>query len=240
MKEILLFVLLLTIQPANYSAFEEDTNTDMPSAESPDPYQLFTEMGLENIVNFVAFQQAAIGYSQIKEKKKEIITLIDFTKPSTEERFYVLDMKNRKLLFSSIVSHGKNSGGLYATSFSNQKGSYKSSLGFYVTENTYQGRNGYSLVLKGLEKGINDRAKERAIVIHGAPYANPAIIASGGRLGRSQGCPALPQKTSQTIINTIKDGSLLFIFANNGNYLAQSSVLNSDHFNRSEANKIAF
>lgn len=229
MKELLLIVLLLTVQPVSFSATEENINTLPPSEASSDPYQLFTEMGLENVVNYVAFQQAIIGYRQIKERKKEIITLIDFTKPSTEERFYVLDIKNRKMLFSSIVSHGKNSGELYATSFSNQIGSYKSSLGFYVTENTYQGRNGYSLVLKGLEKGINDRAKERAIVIHGAPYANPTVIAAGGRLGRSQGCPALPQKTSKTIINTIKDGSLLFIYANNGNYLAQSSVLKSTH-----------
>lgn len=232
MKEILLIVVLLAIRPVNHSIVEESTNSSASlPVESSDPYLLFTEMGLENVVNYVAFQQAVIGYQRIKEKKKDIITLIDFTKPSTEERFFVFDMKNRKMLYSSIVSHGRNSGGLYATSFSNQKGSYKSSLGFFVTENTYQGRNGFSLVLKGLEKGINDRAKERAIVIHGAPYANPAIIASGGRLGRSQGCPALPQKTSRTIINTIKDGSLLFIYANNGNYLAQSSVLKNERFN---------
>lgn len=92
-------------------------------------------------------------------------------------------MRHKKLLFSSLVSHGKNSGGNYATSFSNENGSLKSSLGFFLTENTYQGKNGYSLVLNGLEKGINDRAKERAIVIHGAAYSNPSVIASSGSAG---------------------------------------------------------
>lgn len=98
-------------------------------------------------------------------------------------------------------------------------------MGFFLTENTYQGKNGYSLVLNGLEKGINDRAKERAIVIHGAAYSNPSVIASSGRLGRSFGCPALPQSVSKPIINTIKGGSLLFIYANNKNYLSYSPIL---------------
>lgn len=225
MRKLFLIVLLFTIRPVSYSAIEEKNVPD--ASVYIDPYQLFTDMGLENKVNFVAFQEAVTGYNKIKEKKKEIITLVDFTKPSTDERFYVLDMKNRKLLYSSVVSHGRNSGGLYATSFSNKRGSFKSSLGFFVTRNTYQGKNGYSLVLDGLEKGINDRAKERAIVIHGAPYSNPSVIASTGRLGRSLGCPALPQKVSRHIINAIKDGSLLYIYANNNNYMAQSSFFST-------------
>lgn len=187
--------------------------------------QLYQEMQLDGVVNFEAFEQAITGYHKIKDKTKEILTLVDFSKPSTEERFYVFDMRHKKLLFSSLVSHGKNSGGNYATSFSNENGSLKSSLGFFLTENTYQGKNGYSLVLNGLEKGINDRAKERAIVIHGAAYSNPSVIASSGRLGRSFGCPALPQAVSKPIINTIKGGSLLFIYANNKNYLAYSPIL---------------
>lgn len=187
--------------------------------------QLYQEMQLEGVVNFETFEQAITGYHKIEDKTKEILTLVDFSKPSTEERFYVFDMRHKKLLFSSLVSHGKNSGGNYATSFSNENGSLKSSLGFFLTENTYQGKNGYSLVLNGLEKGINDRAKERAIVIHGAAYSNPSVIASSGRLGRSFGCPALPQAVSKPIINTIKGGSLLFIYANNKNYLAYSPIL---------------
>ncbi len=133
-------------------------------------------------------------------------------------------MEKKQLLYSSVVSHGRNSGENYATSFSNQNGSYKSSLGFYLTENTYQGGNGYSLILNGLEKGINDKAKERSIVVHGASYANPTVAASG-RLGRSLGCPALPTKLAKPIINTIKDGSVMFIYANNSSYLAQSDIL---------------
>ena len=134
-------------------------------------------------------------------------------------------MRQRKLLFSSVVSHGKNSGENYATSFSNEYGSYKSSLGFYLTVSTYQGKNGYSLILDGLEKGINDRARERAIVMHGAAYANPSVVSKGGRLGRSFGCPAVPQALSRPIIDTIKGGSVMYIYAEAPDYLAHSSVL---------------
>lgn len=197
-----------------------------PSAPAVSSCQLlYNEMGLDGVVNYDAFEKAVAGYNKIEQKSKEILTLVDFSKPSTEERFYVFDMRHKKLLFTSLVSHGKNSGGNYATSFSNKTGSLKSSLGFFLTENTYQGRNGYSLVLNGLEKGINDKAKERAIVIHGAAYSNPSVIASSGRLGRSFGCPALPLAVSKPIINTIKGGSLLFIYANNQNYLSYSPIL---------------
>lgn len=221
-----LFYLILLFLPAGYSSTRSSIEIAPVVSESQ---SLYEEMHLQGQVNYTAFQEVFAGYTKLDVKKKDIVTLIDFTKPSTEERFYVLDLKNKKMLFSSLVSHGRNSGDKYATSFSNEYGSYKSSLGFYVTENTYQGKNGYSLILDGLEKGINDRAKERAIVIHGAPYSNPSVIASGGRLGRSFGCPALPQATSQLIINTIKDGTLLYIYADNKNYLSQSPVLSSSH-----------
>jgi hypothetical protein len=221
MRKLFLIILLFAIRPVSYSISEE--KTIIHTSTDVDPYQLYTEMQLEKMINYVAFQQAVLGYNKIQEKKKDVITLIDFTKPSSEERFYVLDIKQKKLLFTSVVSHGRNSGDLYATSFSNANGSYKSSLGFFITQHTYQGKNGYSLVLDGLEKGINDRAKQRAIVIHGASYSNPSVIASSGRLGRSLDCPALPQDTSRKIINTIKEGSLLYIYANNGDYLARST-----------------
>ncbi|MDR0743927.1 MAG: murein L,D-transpeptidase catalytic domain family protein [Tannerella sp.] len=187
--------------------------------------ELYHETGLSETVNYAAFLQAITGYSKIKERKKDLLTLIDFTKPSTEKRLYVIDVKNKKLLFTSYVAHGRNSGGNYATSFSNQSGSYKSSLGFYLTESVYQGKNGYSLLLTGLEKNINDKARERAIVMHGAPYANPAVIKSSGRLGRSLGCPALPEAVSKPIIDAIKEGSLLYIYANSPDYLALSTIL---------------
>ena len=153
------------------------------------------------------------------------LTLIDFSKPSTEKRLYVFDMDRKKLLFHSVVSHGKNSGGNYATSFSNEYGSYKSSLGFYLTDSPYQGKNGYSLLLDGLEKGINDRARQRAIVVHGAAYADPSVARSAGRLGRSFGCPAVPKNLSKPIIDAIKGGSVIFIYAESPDYLAHSSIL---------------
>ena len=191
--------------------------------------RLYADIKLENIINYPLFERAIAGYKEIDTKNRDIITIIDFSKPSTEDRFFVIDLKQKKLLYKSVVSHGKNSGDKYARSFSNENGSYKSSLGFYVTENTYNGKNGYSLVLNGLEKGINDRAKERAIVIHGAAYSNPSMITSFGRLGRSLGCPALPQSINQSVINTIKDGTLLYIYANDQNYLAQSRILTNNH-----------
>lgn len=187
--------------------------------------ELYASMRLEGIVNYKAFRQAVEGYKKIGNRHRDILTLIDFSKPSTEKRLYVFDMKNRKMLYNSLVSHGRNSGENYATSFSNEYGSYKSSLGFYLTETTYSGGNGYSLILNGLEKGINDRAKERAIVVHGASYANPSVIKGGGRLGRSLGCPALPEKVSRPIIDAIKGGSVMYIYAEKPEYFAQSEIL---------------
>lgn len=183
---------------------------------------LFNEMKLNGIVDFSTFKKAIDGYHKIHDKRKEVLTLIDFTKPSTQERMFVFDMDNKQLLYSSVVSHGKNSGANYATEFSNEVGSYKSSLGFYITENTYSGRNGYSLRLNGLERGINDKAMERAIVVHGASYADPNSAVKAGRLGRSFGCPAIPLSVTEPIINTIKDGSVLFIYADNKDYVSNS------------------
>lgn len=194
-------------------------------SEVDDCAELYASMRLEGIVNYKAFRQAVEGYKKIGNRHRDILTLIDFSKPSTEKRLYVFDMKNRKMLYNSLVSHGRNSGGNYATSFSNEYGSYKSSLGFYLTETTYSGGNGYSLILNGLEKGINDRAKERAIVVHGASYANPSVIKGGGRLGRSLGCPALPEKVSRPIIDAIKGGSVMYIYAEKPEYFAQSEIL---------------
>lgn len=186
---------------------------------------LYRSMQLEGVVGWKAFRQAVAGYYKIAGRKREVLTLIDFSRPSTEKRLFVFDMRQGKLLFSSVVSHGKNSGGTYATSFSNEYGSYKSSLGFYLTETTYQGKNGYSLILNGLEEGINDRARERAIVMHGAAYADPSLVSRGGRLGRSFGCPAVPQRLARPIIDAIKDGSVMYIYADTSDYLARSSVL---------------
>ncbi|MCE5205046.1 MAG: murein L,D-transpeptidase catalytic domain family protein [Porphyromonadaceae bacterium] len=182
-------------------------------------------MKLEEVIHFDAFKAAYTGYKKLNKQNNPLLTLIDFNLPSTEKRMYVLDMTRKEVLFVSYVSHGRNSGENYATSFSNRNGSHQSSLGFYRTGGTYQGSNGYSLLLDGLEKGINDQARARAIVIHGADYCSEAVIRSSGRLGRSFGCPALPIKLAKPIINAIKGGSLLFIYANQADYLAKSEVI---------------
>lgn len=199
------------------------------SNETPWPAEsevLYTEMRLENTITYDVFKLAYQGFKKIEDRKKDILSIVDFSLPSTQKRLLVLDMNTHKVLFNSHVAHGKNSGWNYATTFSNKVGSYQSSLGFYITENTYQGGNGYSLILEGLEVGFNDKAKERAIVIHGADYCEASVISSSGRLGRSLGCPALPPKLSRPVIDTIKGGSVLFIYAEDSKYLAQSSYLN--------------
>lgn len=224
MQRIFIYLLLFVI-PISKSNTEVKTMDKVEENNTvSECYQLYSDMHLQNEIGYKAFEEAYAGYKKIKQAKKDVITLIDFTKPSTENRLFVLDLKAKRVLFSSLVSHGKNSGEKYATSFSNNNNSHQSSLGFYLTENTYQGKNGYSLILNGLEKGINDHAKARAIVIHGAAYANESVVKCG-RLGRSFGCPALPQNLSRPIINTIKDGSLLFIYADNEMYRKQSPVL---------------
>ncbi len=186
-------------------------NPDSAVKISTDSRRLYHELNLKDVVGFPAFEEALKGFRQF-EQERAILTLIDFTKPSTEQRLCVIDLEEQQTLFKSHVSHGRNSGGNYAVSFSNQPQSFKSSLGFFRTGDTYYGKNGYSLILEGLEKGKNDKAKERAIVMHGAKYADPAVIKKQGRLGRSLGCPALPPAVSQEIINTIKQGTLLYIY----------------------------
>jgi hypothetical protein len=139
--------------------------------------------------------------------------IFDVTKPSTEKRFYVLDLKGKKLLYHCLAAHGKGSGENNANLFSNTPNSMKTAPGFYLTLSTYSGKHGYSLKLRGLEKGINDNAEKRAIVIHGADYVSDDFIKVHGRIGRSWGCPALPVGLSKEIIDCIKDGTLLYIFA---------------------------
>lgn len=187
--------------------------------------ELYKELGLESKLDYSVFEKAYKGYEKIPGKKKEVLTIVDYAKPSTQERFFVVDLNKKKVLISSHVAHGRNSGGNIATSFSNKTSSYKSSLGFYLTENTYMGGNGYSLVLDGLEKGINDKAKERYIVIHGADYANPKIAKSQGRLGRSLGCPALPKNVYKEAINLIKGGSVVFVNGNDPSYFDKSQYV---------------
>ncbi len=178
-----------------------------------------------------AFEYALKGYNYLLQKNKlqknSLLTIVDYSKASFEKRLYVLDMKAGRIIFNTLAAHGKNSGLVYATDFSNTVSSLKTSLGFFVTGKTYCGANGYSLKLEGCEKGINDKANQRAIVMHGAPYVSENYIEKNGYLGRSHGCPAIPEKASKQIIDIIKNGSCVFLYYPQKKYTAQSKILNS-------------
>jgi len=183
-------------------------------------HQLYADCRVEKFLSFEVFNMAFTGYNKMEGiRKKNIITIIDYSKSSSEERMFVVDVDKRLLLFHCQVAHGKNSGEDIAVSFSNEPNSLQSSLGFFLTAETYTGENGYSMKLDGLEKGINDNARSREIVIHGADYVSEDFIKKYGRLGRSWGCPALPQTIAKEVIDVISNGSCLFIFGEDIGYI---------------------
>jgi len=182
-----------------------------------------------NSLSYEAFNLALKGYMELKDSlnlRDNVFTVVDFSKPSTEKRFHLIDIESKEVLYEDYVAHGKNTGLLEAKSFSNKVNSFQSSLGFFKTAETYYGKNGLSLKLDGLEKGINHLARKRAIVIHAADYAEEEFIIKYGRLGRSFGCPALPTENFNEIIDVIKDGTLLFIYYPEETYLENSKILN--------------
>jgi hypothetical protein len=176
-----------------------------------------------------AFSYGMQGFQYLRGngrlKNDSVIAIVDFSLPSTQKRLFIIDIRNGKLLFNTLVSHGRNSGKLNATSFSNKVNSYKSSLGFYITDNTYVGEHGLSLRLQGTEKGINDNARNRAIVMHGADYVNEGLIDSQGYIGRSLGCPAIPLSVHREVIKAISNGACLFVYSPNKTYIAKSKLL---------------
>lgn len=174
-----------------------------------------------------AYEYAKKGFDFLQQEGKlindSIISIIDFSLPSSEKRLFVIDIKNYNVLFQTLVAHGRNTGKELANTFSNKASSFMSSPGFYITGPTYEGKNGYSLKLEGVESGINDNAFERGIVVHGAPYVSQDLVNAQGYIGRSQGCPAVPVQYAESIINTIKNGSCLFIF--HPSYISHSRML---------------
>jgi len=156
---------------------------------------------------------------------KQMLTIIDYSKPSTEKRMWVFDLNRNRILYNTWVSHGRNSGGIHATSFSNERNSLKSSLGVFLTENSYVGGVGYALRIKGLEPGFNDNALRRNVVIHGAWYVDPGVIQRYGQLGRSWGCPAVSKSLSRRLIDTIKGETLVFIYYPDRYWLNRSRFL---------------
>lgn len=172
------------------------------------------------------FEKVLSAHKLLNDSGKNVFVIVDYTKPSTMERLFVFDENQKKVTHKLLVAHGKKSGGNVATQFSNKRGSLQSSPGFFRTGNTYQGKHGYSLRLYGLEKGINDNAYERAIVMHGAPYVSPDFIKKYNRLGRSFGCPAVSGKYSKTIIDLVKEGAIIYIHTNDESYLSSSKLFN--------------
>lgn len=179
-------------------------------------------------LNEKALRLSLIAYNKAKQKgltDKQLLTVIDYSKPATEKRLWVFDLNQGKTLINTWVSHGRNSGGVSANSFSNSQGSKKTSLGVFLTDHPYMGGKGYSLRLRGLEHGINDNAYSRSIVMHPAGYVNPKLISRYGQIGRSWGCPAVSPTVSKQLINTIKEKTVLVAYYPDRNWLSHSSFL---------------
>lgn len=192
--------------------------------------ELYDSLSLDEIgLNKEALLYAVRGQQILVEKgqvsNSDILTVCDFSQPSTSKRMYIIDIKHFKVLMNTYVAHGRNSGLVYAENFSNKIESLQSSLGFYVTKQTYVGKHGLSLKLSGKDRGYNDNAEARAVVVHGAEYIGDGR-ASSAYMGRSFGCPAVPQHLASKVINTIKDGTCLFIYHPSQRYLHGSSILN--------------
>jgi hypothetical protein len=193
---------------------------------------IYEEMDLQDSgLSRKAFESAWTGYYKLRKKgllrKSEILSICDFSQSSSNQRLYVIDVRNRRLLYRTFVAHGINSGEEFASSFSNRMESCKSSLGFYITKRTYSGINGVSLRIEGVDKGFNDNAAKRAIVIHGANYVSKRILNKYGVMGTTFGCPAIPSEMTSQIIPVVKNGSCFFIYYPSKKYLSQSSILNS-------------
>lgn len=197
---------------------------------------LYAECKLTDKLDYNVFRSAMDGYNSFEMANKKLLSIIDYSKPSTEKRFFVIDIENHKLLYNTLVAHGKKSGYLNATKFSNKYGSLKSSLGFFKTGNSYYGKRGYSLKLEGLEKGINDNARLRGIVIHGANYVDERFANGNSVIGRSWGCPAVSNKLSKEIIKLLKGGSLLYIYADDELYKKNSVITNLNVSENSNVN----
>jgi hypothetical protein len=180
---------------------------------------------IDNEVFDLALGAAACAVKSGAVGQPRTLTVIDYSKPSSEKRLWVYDLNTSELLYEELVAHGQGSGANLATQFSNQPDSHQTSLGLFVTDETYVGRNGYSLRLDGLDKGLNDRARDRAIVMHGAPYVNPAFVKANGRLGRSHGCPAVSDVVARQLIDRVKGGGLVFAYYPDAKFLKSSKYL---------------
>jgi hypothetical protein len=220
-----------SVEPASLSPVTDNKASTEKKMIISQAMEIYESMKLKRIgLSKAAFDYAWQGYQRLSENgkiaKENILAICDFSQSSRRKRLYIIDVIQKKVLINTYVAHGRNSGGEYARSFSNSAESHKSSLGFYVTKDTYWGGHGLALRIEGVDDGFNDNAYERNIVIHGSDYVGDQFIKRNPFNGRSYGCPAVPAKQTNTIINTIKDGSCLFIYHPSKQYLTASKILN--------------
>ena len=235
MKKVLIFFSMLLLASNNFAEenfMTENVTENIQQAVEQKPQKIIVDvksvydsLNIKNKIDYSIFQKAYLGYVQISNKNPGVLIIIDYSKPSNEERFYVLDLNNKKLVYSTRVAHSKNSGLEIPLQFSDDPNSYQSSLGFFVTLGEYNGAYGYSLRLKGLEENINANAEDRAIVIHGGDIVEDEYIKKFGFAGRSLGCPVLPHSLTREIIDFIKHGRVLFIYGNDEEYVDNSAYL---------------
>jgi hypothetical protein len=226
MRKIIFYLFFLLLPIVNNARVAEVVSAEAVNEDIYTAVNL-VDTGLPRNVFDLAIKGLNKLNTEGKLQNPNIVTIADYSQSSNKKRLYVIDLKDRKLLFNTYVAHGRNTGDEYARSFSNEEGSLKSSLGFYITQNPIVGSHtGFALLINGVEKGFNDHAIKRAIIIHAADYASENFIKKYGRLGRSLGCPALPPDMNKPIIEKIKGGTCLFIYNPDNKYICSSSLLN--------------
>ena len=231
-RQILLLITLLCLCGFTFpvSWLFANPNTEKPGTGNWLDRQVKILKTQADNIDSKVLRLSLVAYMNARKKgldDKQLLTVIDYSKPSTAKRLWVFDMKKGKTLFNTWVSHGKNSGGVNANSFSNSSGSLKSSIGVFLTADPYIGGNGYSLRMRGLEQGVNDNAYRRNVVIHGAWYVNPDTIRKYGQIGRSWGCPAVSTSLSRSLIDTIKENTVVFAYYPDRRWLNNSAFLSA-------------
>lgn len=233
-KYILPFIVLTSLFSLKVSSIGKKSTGVIAASSAPAAISatqmLYDQLSLDSLgLSREVYQYALNGYEHLLKEGKllnnDILSIVDFSLPSTEKRLFVIDLGSGQLLFNSLVSHGRNSGKEMATNFSNAPESFKTSLGFYITGKTYRGAHGYSLKLEGEELGINDNAMERGIVMHAANYVDEKVARMQGYIGRSLGCPAVPTKLHKKIIGKIQNGSCLFMYGPDQKYITASKMI---------------
>jgi L,D-transpeptidase catalytic domain len=225
------FVLPVSVLRAGNPASASARKAAKAAAFAEEAANLYSQIDLQEVgLTKKAFEYALKGYYYLLDhhwlNKTGILSICDLSQSSRNKRLYIVDLEQKTVLVNTYVAHGRSSGGEFATTFSNNPSSHKTSLGFYITQGTYYGNNGLSLRIRGMDKGFNDRAGGRNVVVHGSEYVGPDFLQMNNFCGRSYGCPAVPADESGTIIDLIKEGTCLFIYHPTKKYLTRSKILN--------------